>query len=173
MSDCLVLGHLSHFSLQEYDRHGIWPVPTAPQSPPRRRHSAFDEPFFTNGFEDHSFNGSSRREPPFMTPFDLFNSMFQEFSDERDRDFQGFRPSYEPPRDPFRFRSSLRASGGVSFGGNGFSRTRSSTHSSSFGNMGGNGQWVSESRMTRTVNGVTESIHERHDAIVRACSLIR
>lgn len=34
------------------------------------------------------------------------------------------------------------------------------------GSRGPNGRWVAESRMTRTVNGVTESVWKRRDGVV-------
>jgi DnaJ family protein B protein 6 len=64
---------------------------------------------------------------------------------------------------PSGFGSMPNEGFGVSYGGNAHPRMRSSSFQSSFVNNGQNPCWVSESRVTRSINGVTESVHERRD----------
>lgn len=132
----------------------------------------------------------------FTDPFQLFNSMFGDLHDLNQG--RGFGNGY---RDPFfddgdEVFGSGRRRGGVnggpgmgafgSFGfgspmmnmmlgggagGRGFStQSMSSSSTGVFGN-GNGGRWVSESRMTRTINGVTESIVKRKDSQVRISPL--
>lgn len=85
---------------QDYDRHGVWPVPRVPSSQPRRNGSAFDEPVFHNAFDgDPFFDRSRRRQFPFMNPFDLFDSIFRDI--HRDLNGGGRRESYQDPYNAF------------------------------------------------------------------------
>ncbi|EIM86722.1 DnaJ-domain-containing protein [Stereum hirsutum FP-91666 SS1] len=145
--------------------------------PPPQRHRS----------RPHQYNQSSYG---FTDPFQLFNQMFGDLHDINQG--RGFGNSYRDPfldDDDDEVFGSGRRRGGVnggpgmgafgSFGfgspmmnmmlgggagGRGFStQSMSSSSTGGFGN-GNGGRWVSESRMTRTINGVTESIVKRKDS---------
>lgn len=181
-------GNSSHWvsHAQLYDQHGVWPPPdnTAPreqrasfqQSSRPWRHHSFNQ--FQNGrhppfFEDPFFDMPPPMFPPhfpqfhfarpyhFRDPFDMFNAVFG--------DVMGSDPL-------LRHRSAISPFGGAMFppslmlpgadpffARHGSSSVRSSsTYTSSNRNSGG--QWISESRSVRTVNGQTETIVCRKDS---------
>ncbi|KAI9064112.1 DnaJ-domain-containing protein [Trametes sanguinea] len=170
-----------------YDKHGVWPPPT--EQPEYRRQSSrdafdsFNDPFFAS-----PFGSRSRRGYTFTDPFELFNSLFGDLHSafESDPFFSGspfFRSPFHDPffrspfDDPF-FRSPFGGSpfGGSMLGGSPFGgflggpmfpqieggNTRRYTSRTEA--VGRNGQWVSRSQMTRTVNGRTETITKMIDA---------
>ncbi|KAI8996539.1 hypothetical protein BD414DRAFT_204808 [Trametes punicea] len=170
-----------------YDKHGVWPPPTEQPdvgpSPGRDAFDPFNDPFFSS-----PFGSRSRRGFAFSDPFELFNSLFGDLHSafESDPFFAGtpfFRSPFDDPffrspfDDPF-FRSPF---GGSPFGGSLFGRSplgallggpmfprieagNSRMYSSRTEAVGRNGQWVSRSQMTRTVNGRTEVITKMIDA---------
>ncbi|KZT10048.1 DnaJ-domain-containing protein [Laetiporus sulphureus 93-53] len=169
-----------------YDRFGVWPPPVPevePQRPNGYHGDSFDsfasDPFFgsPSGF------GSRRRPYAFTDPFELYNSLFGDvhrgFFD--DNFYTDPFPSTSVPRSPFdRMGDPFGRSmfGGSLFGGLG-SRSflggsmfpermgpgsTSRVYGSASQAVGMNGQWVSQSTMTRTINGRTEQITKRRDA---------
>ncbi|KAH7929120.1 DnaJ-domain-containing protein [Leucogyrophana mollusca] len=163
-----------------YDQHGVFPPATQEQDTPRSRHRSdrqqdtFSDPFFQDPFAGFGwgfgFGGGPfrqhRQQPAwgFTDPFVLFDSIFGDL----DRAF----------RDPFftdrgfgggGFPSPMRSMPvltGPLFGfGPRNANHWSATHHASISGGGGNGgRWVSESRTSRTVNGVTESKWTRRDS---------
>lgn len=164
---------------RSYDRHGVWPPPTEDpshspptQTPPRyTQNNTRSHPFRPNVFT-------------FTDPFELFDSFFGRanlFHDPFPFDpSQTFQDSFIPtgfssPLDsfgPFRpfnpaFQSQVARDGGRS------ASYFSSTSPPYLNRQGtGGGPWISESRSTSTVNGVTTSVHERVDSLVRMFSLV-
>ncbi|KAI0653404.1 hypothetical protein C8Q70DRAFT_1059310 [Cubamyces menziesii] len=170
-----------------YDKHGVWPPPAEQpdfgRTPSREPFDAFNDPFFSS-----PFGSRSRRGYTFTDPFELFNSLFGDIHSafESDPFFAGtpfFRSPFDDPffrssfNDPF-FRSPF---GGSPFGGSLFGPSpfgsllggpmfpqieggNSRVYSSRTEAVGRNGQWVSRSQMTRTVNGRTEVITKMIDA---------
>ncbi|CAL1714784.1 unnamed protein product [Somion occarium] len=164
-----------------YDRSGAWPPPSAPEEPranyrSRSRAEPFDpfmgDPFFSSAF-------GSRGPFAFSDPFELFNSIFGDMNRHFDDDpyFNDAFPSMRSPfgafggsmmRDPFGGSMLTPFTPGFPFGrsllddmqGGQGRRVYSSTSSGG----GANGQWVSQNRMTRTINGRTETIIKRRDA---------
>ena len=167
-------------SKQEYDIHGVWPVPEVddipisgmpggsyfrsyPRQRPNRTHT-----FTTPLFAHDPFSSF------FTDPFTLFNSIFDEmplhssgprvhvhssspfrasrFSnfDRIEDEIEGFMESID--RDPFSMGSMPRFT----------PRTRVSTSL----NENGGGRWVSDSFMSTTVNGVTQTIRKQKDSNV-------
>lgn len=129
--------------------------------------------------------------PGFTDPFTLFDSIFGDMRRQFDDPFfadarstAGGSGSFGNPfgTDPFGHGSLFdrMTSGHHAFGmlppANGmFSQSsapfQSQSHSMNFqsssrGGLNGDGQWVSQSRITRSVNGVTESVWKRTDASV-------
>ncbi|OCH87507.1 DnaJ-domain-containing protein [Obba rivulosa] len=139
------------------------------------------DPFFTSGF-----GFGPRQHFNFTDPFVLFNSLFGDLHRvfEEDRLFSEPFPSpfgthspfgpdpFEPTMmSPFSTRSPFGSffGPGPSSPLRGFmDATRSSTNTRSYSSVSRsvsmNGQWVSQSKMTRTVNGRTETIDKRRDA---------
>lgn len=180
-----VIGRLSYCStlvLQEYDIHGVWPPPE-PQveeipRPSGSHHSSFyrgshpsrsqsfPSPFFT-----HRHSPFSHFE--FTDPFVLFDSIFddQPFGSPRHR-----HPGYPQPLDPFSHMRRLQAEIETfmddldrdPFGTSGFPRFGfgPSIPAIPFNNSSNHRQWISDSYMTSTVNGVTQTIHKRIDSEV-------
>lgn len=171
---------------ESYDRHGVWPPP-AEDPHTRSQDSTGVHPFYPGGvftftdpfelFESLFGHTNTFHEPfPFTHP-PIFHDPFfapATFAFPAVGSFSPFGPGIRMgggllpdifPHDPFmplmmgetRFRSQ-----GV---GN---RERATSHFSSTSshptNRGAGGsQWVSESRSTSTVNGLTTRIHERVD----------
>ncbi|EIW79221.1 DnaJ-domain-containing protein [Coniophora puteana RWD-64-598 SS2] len=164
------------------------PMPSANAGGDPFMHPFFNDPFF-GGRHDPFFNSAfgggggfpfgpgfpfggpgatmgsrSRRSPGhdsfFTDPFELFNSMFGDF-DHAFRDMSASPAHDEPfmggPVSGFPF------GGGRQPGNGNFTSFQQST---SYGGRGGgsSGRWVSESTSTRTVNGVTHTVHTRRDA---------
>ncbi|KAI0819689.1 hypothetical protein BC628DRAFT_1401618 [Trametes gibbosa] len=173
-----------------YDKHHIWPPPTDdPDYTHNANRSAFrNETYSNDPFLASPFTSRSRRGFTFSDPFELFNSLFGDLHREFDSDpfFAGtpfFHSPFDDPffrtpfNDPF-FRSSLVGPifGGSLLGGSPFSALMggpmfpqieggsSRVYSSRTEAIGQNGQWVSRSQMTRTMNGRTEVITKRIDA---------
>ncbi|KAK7686420.1 hypothetical protein QCA50_010644 [Cerrena zonata] len=167
-----------------YDRHGVWPPPSAPEASSDHFRSPYDsfmpDPFFHTPF------GSNRRPFAFTDPFDLFNSIFGDIHRHFDDDpfFSGSFPARSPFRDDFPFGPHSHGDpfGGTLFGptllGSSFGRSffdgipghefpsgeTRRVYSSSSSAFGSNGQWVSQSQATRIINGRTETITKRRDA---------
>ncbi|KAH9839890.1 uncharacterized protein C8Q71DRAFT_855197 [Rhodofomes roseus] len=158
-----------------YDRSGVWPPPTAPEPDARAwrgaRQSSFDQvfsgPFHSSGFGGRPFS--------FTDPFDLFNSLFGDihnlhrsfFEDDVPFSSDPFPSSFSrsPFGDPFGF--STRSPFGSIFGaGPMFSGLLDSPrgYSQVSEAVGRNGHWVSQSTMSRSINGRTEQITKRRDA---------
>ena len=180
-----------------YDRHGVWPPPT--ENPPRHtQNNTRSHPFrpniftFTDPFE--LFDSFFGRSSPFHDPFP--------FESPRTFPDPFFAPiGFAPPLDYFGqfrpFNSGSGAGGGLvhdmfahnSFmlpmmaggpfqpraaGDGGRSAPYFSSTSSHSNRQGtGGGQWISESRSTSTVNGITTSVHERVDTFVCIFSPVR
>ncbi|PPQ90768.1 hypothetical protein CVT25_010157 [Psilocybe cyanescens] len=171
----------------EYDIHGVWPppeveeIPTShmPGSSHHRPFSRSRRPSRSHTFPDPFF---SHRHSPFPSfqftdPFELFNSIFEgtpfQSSPSRHR-----HPSYPSPMDPFAHMHRMQAEiesfmDGIDrdpFNMSGFPRfgfippmpTVHAIEPPSFNNN--RGHWVSESYMTSTVNGVTQTIRKRVDS---------
>jgi hypothetical protein len=179
---------------QSYDRHSVWPPPT--EDPPRHtQNNARSYPFhpnvftFTDPFE--LFDSFFGHPNPFHDPFPFgpsraFPDPF--FAATGPLDYFGpFGPFNSGPgagsgpiremfvHDPF----MLPMMGGGLFqsqatGGGGRSAPYFSSGSSSYLNHQGAGgsQWISDSRSTSTVNGLTASVHERVDSLVRISSSV-
>ncbi|EMD38946.1 hypothetical protein CERSUDRAFT_81740 [Gelatoporia subvermispora B] len=173
-----------------YDRYGVWPPPepsAEPQPNPRSNyHRATVDPFGSNPFSSDPFFSSGfgfgpHRPFTFTDPFVLFNSLFGDlhgafeenpfFSDPFLSPFDSRSPFGMDPFEramvsPFGSRSPFGSLFGPSPTMHGLPGSSSSTRSYSAvsRSIGMNGQWVSQSKMTRTVNGRTETIHKRRDA---------
>ncbi|KAI0080128.1 DnaJ-domain-containing protein [Panus rudis PR-1116 ss-1] len=163
-----------------YDKHGVWPPPTEEPRTSHRDDSgpgpSFD-PFINDPFFNRPFG--ARRGFMFTDPFELFNSIFGDLHGHFDDD-----PFIRDPfpsifgRDPFTSQFGRDPFGGsfMSPFGPGFPFGRSllsdfptdmgsaSTRSFVSSSVGINGQWVSQSKMTRTINGRTETIITKKDA---------
>ncbi|KAI0255930.1 hypothetical protein BJV78DRAFT_1350260 [Lactifluus subvellereus] len=160
---------------QAYDAHGVWPPPPPgsggsrhrhrPYRPSREPHVHFPEEPFDFGWHDHA---------GFTDPFRLFESIFGElrhamsdpfFPDpwRRDRRHDRARDFFDDPLIDVDFPFD-RHGGFDDMMGTGNGRTRVYSQVSR-GTVGPDGRWVSESRMTRTVNGVTESVWKRRDGV--------
>ncbi|KDR80578.1 hypothetical protein GALMADRAFT_153046 [Galerina marginata CBS 339.88] len=174
----------------QYDIHGVWPLPEEDEflssahmpsgshyrSFPHNRHPSrshtFPDPFFSH---HHHAPFSSFQ---FTDPFTLFNSIFEgtpfQNSSSRHR-----HPSYPHPTDPFDRMNRMQADiegymndidrDPFGFGG-GFPRFGFMPPMPAFPALNSSpvennhGHWVSESYMTSTVNGVTQTIRKRVDS---------
>ncbi|KZT27814.1 DnaJ-domain-containing protein [Neolentinus lepideus HHB14362 ss-1] len=172
-----------------YDMYGRWPPPNATEEPQPRASTHQGNPWgaFDSPFSDPFFNftdpfGGSRRHFAFTDPFELFNSIFGDihrrsfddpFLNELPAPFGGARRSRDP-FDAFGGGSMMSPFGGL-LGSSMFSpfqqmadSRNANMRSASFTSIGfDNGQerqWVSQSKMTRTINGVTESVWKRTDS---------
>ncbi|KAI0954007.1 hypothetical protein AcW1_006699 [Taiwanofungus camphoratus] len=167
-----------------YDQHGVWPPPSADAGPQRRRSHRQDsfDPFLSDPFFNSPF-GSSRRPFAFTDPFVLFNSLFGDIRRNFDDDdpFSSRFPFDNTRSDSFG-RSLMSPFDGTMLGGsmfgssmfgpgsmfsqimNGESHPHTASYSSVSRAVGRNGQWVSQSKVTRTINGRTETILKRRDA---------
>lgn len=154
----------SHFC-QEYDIHGVWP-------PPQPEGSAFDVfnndvPGHQHGHRSHTFPGSfstyhhHHAYPNFVfrDPFELFESIFRDFEE-----------AFRPPNqlfDPFGVFNSHHPRN--LFSESIFSMPPMLPISAiTLGpgpehHSGPRGNFFSESVVTQTVNGVTQTIHTRRD----------
>ncbi|KAH9924731.1 uncharacterized protein B0H18DRAFT_1010949 [Fomitopsis serialis] len=160
-----------------YDRHGVWPPPTAPDPDARASQNyyqssfnqPFSDPFFSSGFGGRSF--------AFTDPFELFSSLFGDIHNLHRGFFEDDDPFFSNPfptsssRSPFGdpFGLSTRSPFGSLFGpGPMFSGLLDSPNTRSYSQVneavGRSGQWVSQSTMTRSINGRTEQITKRRDA---------
>ncbi len=172
------------------ERQNAHPDPSAHRHRQRRQssplanmHDPFNDPFFADPFGFGGFGlhhgqrrASGSRSPfglndPFTNPFELFNSFFSD---------DPFLPGVPPlsghfghhPHMPFSEPLFGGATNLLPQMGHMFPTTPlgipASFHSQSVfaRGSGGNGQWVSESRTSRSVNGVTESEWKRVDANV-------
>ncbi|KJA28145.1 hypothetical protein HYPSUDRAFT_212121 [Hypholoma sublateritium FD-334 SS-4] len=174
----------------EYDLLGVWPPPEEEHFSPRtpsgshqrdyRSHYPSRSQTFPNPFYSHHNNPFSAFE--FTDPFTLFNSIFEGTpfqARSRSR-----HHSYSRPMDPFHdhmFRMqaeietfmddidhdpfSMSMGGGMGFGLPGpfapIIQIPASHHSSSTSR---GGRWVSESIVSSTVNGVTQTVRKRVDS---------
>ncbi|KAF9820629.1 hypothetical protein IEO21_01332 [Rhodonia placenta] len=169
-----------------YDRYGVYPPPAQPE--PQRRPSTRGDRFFSSDpFSDPFFS----RGPSMFTftdPFVLFNSLFGDihrtFFDMDDSDPFMSDPFFSDPFSPFgrmgmgrsMFGGSLLAPHpSLMLGGPGsmFAQLADAEpsgsrrmYSSATEAIGRSGQWVSQSTMSRTINGRTEVITKRRDAEV-------
>ncbi|CCL99671.1 uncharacterized protein FIBRA_01692 [Fibroporia radiculosa] len=171
-----------------YDRYGVWPPPaTGPDSSRRTNHRQ-------NSFDAFNFDpfGSFGHQQSFVftDPFVLFNSLFgdihqlhrQFFDDDpfSASQFHGAfgRSPFDRMGDPFG-HTLMSPFGGSIFGsgpgllGSGpmfsdFMGPNSRPGGASYGSVseavGRNGQWVSQSTVTRSINGRTETTTKRRDA---------
>lgn len=179
-----------------YDQYGIWPPPERFE-PPRHswrhtsRHHRHQDPFpeFNSHFRGAPHGGSfggMHPHHPFTDPFELFNSLFGDFHRHMSEPFMhfshGHHGGFDDPREqvpghhePFdRFDMPGHGPGpmfgfppsGVmsAFGGMPTGRFRMESHG--FGPSNGR-LWRQESRVTTTVNGVTQSTWTRVDSDVR------
>ncbi|KIP10014.1 hypothetical protein PHLGIDRAFT_34116 [Phlebiopsis gigantea 11061_1 CR5-6] len=175
-----------------YDQHGVWPPPTAMEEPPTRSTSAHD-PFGGRGplFDSDPF--VSRHRPmhgfAFTDPFELFNSLFGDIRGTSHVD--PFHNAFSVHNSPFdlMFGPSVPRSHPHDFFGHsamspfGLGFPLGSQHplleimNSGMGNsanvrsyssmsqtMDTGREWISQSIMTRTINGRTETITKRQDA---------
>lgn len=177
-----------------YDLYGRWPPPDAVPEPRPSAGNRQADPFntFNTRFHDPFFDfpdpfRGTRRHFAFTDPFELFNSIFGDlhrgplggslfddpFFDDFPSPFGGARRN----RDPFDSfgRGSLMSPFGGLLGGSMFSpfqqimdspnaNVRSASYSAIGYDNGQERRWVSQSRMTRTINGVTESVWKRTDS---------
>jgi len=157
-----------------YDAHGVWPPPNFAPDQPRRHGPGFDDhfpsdPFLSEPFYSSPFRRTSRHSQ-FTDPFVLFDSLFGDAYHEH---LHPFNDSRRHPRhdrftgDPFSPMGFPTGFGSMfSFGGFPGDARHAQTRSpqSSFVSTGRNTGWVLDRHMTRSINGVTESVHERRDA---------
>lgn len=161
-----------------YDKAGIWPPPPPVSERTRHhrrpRHSTREQYV---PFPDDPFDFPWPHHTGFTDPFRLFESIFGEMHHTMADPFFS-----DPYRRNHRHDPHHRGAGsffddplvGVGFpfdrgnvfddvmnSGNGRSRVYSEV---SRGAMAPDGRWVSESRVTRSINGVTESVWKRKDA---------
>lgn len=118
---------------------------------------SFTDPFqlFNSLFGDvHRFDS--------VDPFDPFHGFHRHMRSPFDSMFNHQSYLYPPVGSSSPFRSPLldMMSGNMGIGGSGTLRS----YSSSAQAMGFDGQWVSQSQMTRTINGRTETIIKKRDA---------
>lgn len=171
--------------MQLYDRYGVWPPPSGPEpsAGPSRSYSQasfnqpFSDPFFSSAFGGRAFH--------FTDPFELFNSLFGDIHNMHRAFFEDDNPFFS---DPFPSASSRAAFGqpfglstrspfGSLFGpGPMFSGLLESSNTSVYRQMneavGRSGQWVSQSTMSRSINGRTEQITKRRDAKVSTVQIL-
>jgi len=170
---------------KEYDTHGVWPipemddVPTSPHMPNGSYYNSYSRqrpargPTFSSPLYSHDPFASF-----FTDPFTLFNSIFDDMPHRSSRvhsHSQGHSPFRANPfsnfdrmqaeiedfmesidRDPFGMGHMPRFT----------PRTRISAFPAVdlFSNEEGGGRWVSDSFMSTTVNGVTQTIHKQKDS---------
>ncbi|KZT65739.1 DnaJ-domain-containing protein [Daedalea quercina L-15889] len=162
-----------------YDRTSIWPPRTGPE-PDARGSQNFRQPSFDQPFPDPFFSsgrGFGGRSFVFTDPFVLFNSLFGDMHNMHRAFFEDDDPFFSDPfsapssRSPFGdpFGSSRRSPFGSFFGtGSMLSGLLDSPNTRTYSQVneavGRNGQWVSQSTMTRSINGRTEQITKRRDA---------
>ena len=172
---------------QEYDIHGVWPIPEV-DDPPASHGSYFRPYSHQHPTRSHTFPTPLFTHDPFASfftdPFTLFNSIFEDmprhsssgprvhtrsqmhspsrashFSnfDRMQAEIEGFMESID--RDPFGSAHIPRFA----------PRTRVSTFPSVDTSPieDGGGRWVSDSFMSTTINGVTQTIHKQKDSNVR------
>ncbi|THH02709.1 hypothetical protein EW026_g196 [Hermanssonia centrifuga] len=179
-----------------YDQFGVWPPPSA-QEPQYNNAGHSYQNYDADAFFGPSF-GRSRRGPfVFTDPFELFNALFGDTHRHFDDDpfFSHTFPVRSQFADPFFGHSPFGGSvfdpstrdpfGGmfpfgsgpllgrsmfpeITNGGMGNSTSR--VYSSVTQAAGQNGQWVSQSTMTRNINGRTETIIKKRDAQVSRLS---
>ncbi|KAJ3519439.1 hypothetical protein NM688_g9301 [Phlebia brevispora] len=140
-----------------YDKFGVWPPPAqeVEYESARSYSRTAEEPFGAD-----AFFGRSRRPFAFTDPFELFNSLFGDLHSQFANDpfFADVFPSSRSPfgRSPFGaspFNDPFdRPFGGSLFG------------PSLFGGPFLTGWWIGEHKVTRTVNGRTETIIKKRDA---------
>jgi DnaJ homolog subfamily B member 6 len=170
-----------------YDQHGSWPPPE-PESVPFNRRNG--ESRYTSSHNHHH----SSRNPPFADPFfgrhedpfsfvftdpfTLFDSIFGNLDAHHNASHFYHHHSHADPSqhaDPFERTRRMHSN---SFFNHGFPSPLGgffgmptmmsfpSVEPTSFSD-GHRGGWASESFMTTTVNGVTQTIHKRRDWDVR------
>lgn len=140
---------------------------------------AFSDPFFAP-FDAFGSRSRSRAFPGFTDPFALFNEIFGDM--ERHFEDPFFGEPRHAARGPFGHGSIFDRMGGSPFGmlppmnnmfdhmGGPHQAHTMSFSSSSRGSLArgpdGNPQWVSQSRISRSINGVTEGVWKRTDSNV-------
>jgi DnaJ homolog subfamily B member 6 len=162
--------------------------------PFERERSFFPNPFHGGHHSGHYHRNHRNRHQPhpsfaFTDPFAFFNSFIEQLS-RNDPFFAEFSPQPRsqpfvpaPAPAPFPFGGLFSQGGpsgfpagfgpfsqpsigpGRSWGSGGFSSSSFSSHSAPRGDPPGE-YWTQESRTTRTINGVTESIWKRTDSNV-------
>lgn len=169
--------------VQEYDIHGVWPPPEEDEVPFRAPHTGHHRSYTPSRHTSRSqtFPGPffSHHHAPFSPfqftdPFTLFNSIFEgsPFASH------SRHPSFMRPMGPFSHMERIQAEiedfmediDRDPFGRSGFPRfspmsSMAALGSSSF-NDSSNGRWISESYMTSTVNGITQTIRKQTDVDV-------
>lgn len=165
---------------QLYNRYGVWPPPTngpEPGAESSRAYSQkftnepFNDPFFSSGFGGSAFH--------FTDPFVLFSSLFGDIHNLHRNFFEDDDPFFSDPfpspfsRSPFgnSFGLSTRPPFGSLFGPgpmfSGFLDSANTRVSSQVSDaVGRSGRWVSQSTVTRSINGRTEQVTKRRDAQV-------
>lgn len=173
---------------QEYDTHGVWPIPEVDDVPtsPHMHNGSYHNPYF----RQRPARGPTFPTSPLYThdpfasfftdPFTLFNSIFDDMprhSSRVHRHSQGHSSFRANPFSNFDrmqaeiedFMESIdRDPFGVGHVPRFTPRTRVSNFPSVdiFSTEDGGGQWVSDSFMSTTINGVTQTIHKQKDSNV-------
>jgi len=155
-----------------YDRNGVWPPRPSAEQVPRARNGYNDsfsgnDPFFSNPFFGSPFRGFGRQSF-FTDPFVLFNTLFGDIQDypvdNRGRYDRLDRDPFGPLSIGMPFAFGSLPWGGVELHRDGRnSGMRSTVYQSAFASDGQNSRWTSDRQISRTVNGVTQMIHERRD----------
>ncbi|KAL5513244.1 hypothetical protein ACEPAH_3642 [Sanghuangporus vaninii] len=167
-----------------YDRYGEFPPPEVQQEPHGGSRDPFDDPFFSQPLGSFGSRSRSRNDPffSFTDPFALFEQLFGDMRRQFDDPAFGDPfPSASPlGRSPFGGGSLFDRMMGPSFGmlppaDDMFGQSshpmqgqtmsfQSSSHGMLARGSDGKSQWVSQSKMTRSVNGVRESVWKRTDS---------
>ncbi|KAF9480516.1 DnaJ-domain-containing protein [Pholiota conissans] len=168
----------------EYDAHGVWPPPEEEFFDPRRQASSSHQgdyprsryPPRAHTFPDPFFSHHHTPFPSFefTDPFTLFDSIF-EGTPFGSRSSRSRHHSYSRPMHPFEQMHRMQAEiedfmedidrnpfGMGGFGGFPFGPMYTAPALSSSNSRGG--RWVSESIVSSTVNGVTQTVRKRVDS---------
>ncbi|KAN0121292.1 hypothetical protein V8E52_003880 [Russula decolorans] len=167
---------------QAYDAAGVWPPPPPGSGGSRhRRRPRYSSPERHPPFTEDTFFDFGRHHAGFTDPFRLFESVFGSVLGElhssmsdpffpdprrrgRDRTFDAHRQRGRGFFDDHLLNAGFPFDRGFDDMANpGGGRTRVYSQMSR-STVTPDGRFVSESRMTRTVNGVTESVWKRKDA---------
>ncbi|KAF8967689.1 hypothetical protein BDZ97DRAFT_1655988 [Flammula alnicola] len=165
----------------EYDTHGVWPPPEDDFPTSRMPGGSYQRPYsrspypsrsqsFPNPFFSHHHTPFSAFQ--FTDPFTLFNSIFEGTPSQNPSSRP--RHHYSRSMDPFAhmhrmqedIESFMEDIDRDPFGmGGGFPRFGPMMQMPSLPALDANrGRWISESYMTSTVNGVTQTVRKRIDS---------